>query len=111
MNIIHHRGKISLIMLFLAVGSVLAVPGILGIIFGMVFVILMLALWTIPNPDHHGGPSTDTLAQTASKVMLGLGLGLMASIIFIFVPAQWAWSILGLVSTGIVVYLVYTFRR
>jgi hypothetical protein len=103
-----HRGKIALVLLGFAIVSSLAVPGLPGALVASMFMIMALALYTIPNPTHRqeGSGRTDPQAKRIADTMMGIGLGLIGSIVFIFLPRDLSWLLIGVVAVTAVIYWI-----
>ena len=103
-----HKGKIALVLLGIAIVTALVIPGLPGAMVATLFIIMALALYTIPDPQKRqtGSGRTDPQAKRIADTMMGIGLGLIASILFIFIPREWSWVLIGLVSIAIVVYVI-----
>lgn len=77
-----------------------------------VFVVLTLLLWAMPHPAMRDGSGrTDAKVQQIAQVMLGLGLGMIGSMIFLFLQPPWSWLLLGVATVGIIGYLVYMLQK
>ena len=108
-----HKGKLSLVFFVLTIASLLIFPGLLGPIVASIFILATLALYAIPDWDsrpENRRRFTPENKQLLRNALLGIGLGLTASVVVIFLPRQWSWLVIGLVSIAIIVYLIRLWR-
>ncbi len=108
-----HKGKLSLIFFALTVASLLIFQGLLGPIVASVFILATLVLYAIPDWDSRPEGRRRFTAenkQLLRNALLGIGLGLTGSVLVIFLPRQWSWLVIGLVSITIIVYVIRLWR-
>lgn len=108
-----NRNKIALIFFVFIVVSLLIFPGLLGPIVASIFILATLVLYAIPDWDSRPEKRrrfTPENKQLLRNALLGIGLGLTASVVVIFLPRQWSWLIIGLVSIAIIVYIIKLWR-
>ena len=104
----------SIILILLAVTVMLLNRGVIGGLVGTFFLLAMLLMWSIPsNPStsSHGqnkGPGMKRISQA----VLGIGLGLCASITAVLVlpPQLFPWVIMA-VGIGLIIWIVMSSRR
>ncbi len=103
---LQHKGKIGLVLLGIAIISALVIPGLPGALVATLFMIMALSLYTIPDPTRLGEGSgrTDPQAKRIADTMMGIGLGLMGSVLLIFLPRQFSWVVIGIVAVAALVY-------
>ena len=108
-----NKNKVALVFLVLIVVSLLIFPGMLGPIVASIFILATLVLYAIPDWDSRPEKRrrfTPENKQLLRNALLGIGLGLTASVLVIFIPRQWSWLVIGLVSIAIIVYVVRLLR-
>ena len=104
----------SIILVVLAAVVMLLVRNMIGGLVGTFFLLAILLVWTIPsNPNNssHGqkkGPGM----KRVSQAVLGIGLGLFASITAVLVlpPQLFPWVIMA-VGIGLIIWILISSRR
>ncbi len=104
---LQHKGKFGLVLLGIAIVTALAIPGLPGAMLATLF-IMALALYTIPDPTRRreGSGRTDPQAKRIADTMMGIGLGLLGSVLLVFLPRQLSWVLIGIVAVAAVVYWI-----
>lgn len=114
MFIVQHRGKIALFLVALGVLIVVLSPNLLGFVIGPMFIVMALLLFTIrglglagkdaqnTHPDRVYGPIT--------KIMMGVGIGVMAALLIVLVPDELFLPVLIVVLLAAVLYTVAELR-
>ena len=105
---LQHKGKFGLVLLGIAIVTALAIPGLPGAMLATLFIIMALALYTIPDPTRRmeGSGRTDPQAKRIADTMMGIGLGLLGSVLLVFLPRQLSWVLIGIVAVAAVVYWI-----
>lgn len=103
-----HRGKLSIFFVGLGIWALVWLPDSLGLVLGPLFLLFFLMLWIVPIYQHSDGRPplrTDPRAKGMANTVLGVGLGLLAALVFVFVPREWSWVLIGAAVVAIFVYL------
>lgn len=103
---LQHKGKFALVLLAVAVVSALVVPGLPGAMVATLFIIMALALYAIPDPTRRqeGSGRVDPQAKRIADTMMGIGLGLIGSVLLVFLPRELSWLLIGVVAVTAVIY-------
>jgi len=105
---LQHKGKLGLVLLGIAIVAALVIPDLPGAMVATLFIIMALALYTIPDPTRRveGSGRTDPQAKRIADVMMGIGLGLIGSVLLIFLPRQLSWLVIGIVAVAALIYWI-----
>lgn len=102
----------SIILIVLAIGVMLVNRSVIGGLIGTFFLLVMLLVWAIPsNPSANRGQNRGLGLKRSGMAVLGIGLGLFASITaaLILPPQAFPWAIMA-VGTGLFIW-VFISRR
>jgi hypothetical protein len=109
---VSNRVILSLILIALAIGGMLVVGGMIGGLISTFFLLVMLLVWTIPSNlsstgQKRKGPGFKRLALA----VLGIGLGLFASITTVLVlpPQLFPWVIMA-AGIGLIAWFFISLR-
>ena len=103
----------SIILIVLAVSVMLLNRSMFGGLVGTFFLLAMLLMWSIPsNPANSSRQNKGPGMKRISQAVLGIGLGLFASITAVLVlpPQFFPWVIMA-VGIGLIIWIFMSSRR
>jgi hypothetical protein len=103
----------SIILIVLAVTVMLVNRSVIGGLVGTFFLLAMLLMWSIPsNPSNNSRQNKGPGMKRISQAVLGIGLGLFASITAVLVlpPQLFPWVIMA-VGIGLIIWIFMSARR
>ena len=102
----------SLILIFLAIVVMLANRSMIGGLVGTFFLLVMLLVWAIPSNSSTSGRKNNGLGwKQIAQAVLGIALGLLASITAVLVlpPQAFPWVIMA-VGIGLIIWVFMSQR-
>lgn len=102
----------SIILVLLAIGVILVDRSMIGGLVGTFFLLVMLLVWAIPsNPSPSGQQNQGPGMKRISLAVLGIGLGLFASITAVLVlpPQVFPWVMMT-VGIGLIIWFFVSQR-
>jgi len=102
----------SIILIVLAIGVMLVDRSVIGGLIGTFFILVMLLVWAIPsNPSANRGQNRGPGLKRSAMAVLGIGLGLFASITAVLVlpPQVFPWVIMA-AGIGLIIWFFMSRR-
>ena len=114
MFILQNLGKIALFLVSVGILTVVLFPNIFGFVVGPMFVLMALLLFTIRGaglaPKDQQDTHPDRVYGPITRIMLGVGIGVMAALLIVLVPEELFLPVMIVVMLAAILYTLNEFR-